>query len=123
MKERVRQYATKARWAVLAAALIGVSAQFAFQHDVFAKDKDSKPAPAHVHVDATPVNRDGKFVSSFAPVVKKISPAVVRVYITGKAQEMSEAPGMDNPFLRRFFGGQLPGNARGGQGMQRMPRE
>jgi serine protease Do len=124
MKERVRQYAVKARWAILAAAMIGVSAQFAFQHDVFAKDKDSKPAPAHVHVDATPVNRDGKFVSSFAPVVKKISPAVVRVNITGKApKEMSEAPGLDDPFLRRFFGGQIPRNGQRGQGMQRMPRE
>lgn len=124
MKERVKQYAIKARYAILAAAMLGVSAQFAFQNNVFAKDKDNKPAPAHVHVDSAPVNRDGKSVVSFAPVVKKISPAVVRVNITGKAQkaEMSGMPGMDDPFLRRFFGGQMPGG-RGGQGMQRMPRE
>jgi serine protease Do len=127
MKERVRQYALKARWAILAAAMIGVSAQFAFQHDVFAKDKDNKPAPANVHVDSTPVNRNGNAVASFAPVVKKISPAVVRVNITGKAPKamMSEGPGLDDPLLRRFFGDQLPfGGGRGGRGgMQRMPRE
>src|SRR5688572_10648607 len=109
MKEIVRNYATKARLAIIAAALVGVSAQLAFQHDVFAKDKDTKPAPVQVHVDPAPVNRDGKFTTSFAPVVKKISPSVVKVYVTGKApKEVDMDPGfMDDPMLRRFFGDQF----------------
>src|SRR4051794_32959562 len=85
MKKTVRNYVTKARLAVIAAAMIGVASQFAFQTNVFGSDKEAKPAPAQVHVDSTPVKRDGRFTTSFAPVVKKVSPSVVKVYITGKA--------------------------------------
>jgi Do/DeqQ family serine protease len=45
---------------------------------------------------------------SFAPVVKRVAPAVVNVYAQRKVQGASN-PFFDDPFFRRFFGGQLPG--------------
>src|SRR4051812_47835427 len=108
MKEKAKNYVMKARVAILAAAMIGVASQFAFQSAVFAKDKESKPAPAvQLHVDNTPMNRELKLTTSFAPVVKKISPSVVKVNITGKAPKEADLGGMEDPMLRRFFGEQF----------------
>jgi len=120
-KEKTKHFVTKARLAIIAAAMVGVATQFAFQGNVFANDKGNKSTPPPtVHVDNTPVNRDMKMTTSFAPVVKKISPSVVKVYITGKAPKQSmEIPGMDDPMLRRFFGDQF---RRGGR-QQDMPRQ
>src|SRR5687767_9353374 len=105
MKRAIREYAQKTRLAIVMAAVLGAGAHFAFQS---AHATDEKAAP-QVHVDQTPVNRDAKTITSFAPVVKKVSPAVVRVDIVGKAREaqMGMSP-YDDPFFRRFFGDQLP---------------
>jgi len=45
---------------------------------------------------------------SFAPVVKKVSPAVVNIY-TRTVVEQPTSPLLNDPFFRRFFGDQLPG--------------
>ncbi|TYC56490.1 DegQ family serine endoprotease [Rhodobacterales bacterium] len=55
---------------------------------------------------------------SFAPIVKKVAPAVVNVYASRKVvQQRRVSPFFDDPFFRRFFG--QPG---GNRGMDR-PRE
>jgi len=52
----------------------------------------------------------GKFGLSFAPVVKQVLPAVVKVYSTTKSQEI---PGEAvDPRLRQFFGDAFPGGRR-----------
>ncbi len=53
-------------------------------------------------------------ITSFAPIVKKVAPSVVRVDIAVKAkeQDLSGAPGFDSPMFRWFFGDE-PG-MRGG---------
>ena len=43
---------------------------------------------------------------SFAPVVKRVAPAVVNVYATHVVQNNN--PFMDDPFFRQFFGGGMP---------------
>ena len=43
---------------------------------------------------------------SFAPVVKRAAPAVVNVYVTHRVREFV-SPFIDDPFFRRFFGGEL----------------
>src|SRR5688500_16401308 len=90
MKEKTKNYVIKSRLAIIAAAMVGVATQFAFQGNVFANDKDTKLAPPRVHVDNTPVNREVKMTTSFAPIVKKVSPSVVRINITGKAPKEAE---------------------------------
>ena len=46
---------------------------------------------------------------SFAPLVKRTSPAVVNIYTSKTVRERRVSPLFDDPFFRRFFGGQLPG--------------
>jgi serine protease Do len=121
MKEKTKNFVTKARLAIIAAAMVGVASQFAFQGNVFANDKETKSAPPKVHVDNTPVNRELKMTTSFAPIVKKVSPSVVKVYVTGKApKDTAEFFGFDDPMLRRFFGDQF--RQRGAR-PQQMPRQ
>jgi Do/DeqQ family serine protease len=55
---------------------------------------------------------------SFAPVVKRAAPAVVNVYAQRKVQGASN-PFFDDPFFRRFFGGQLPGMGPPAERIQR----
>jgi serine protease Do len=74
----------------------------AFTPWVHAKD-NSKAAPVRLDVNDSPVAREGKFTTSFAPVVKKVAPSVVKVSVTAKAIPTS-LPGRGMPDLRRFFG-------------------
>ena len=126
MKRAIREYAHKTRLAIVLAAVLGAGAQFAFQ-SVRATDEKSHKATPQLHVDQAPINREAKTTTSFASVVKKVSPSVVRVDITGKAKEMDMSMGaegmspFDNPFLRRFFGDQLPNQGR--RGKIHTPRE
>jgi serine protease Do len=67
-------------------------------------------------VDERPLARDLSGHASFAPVVKKVSPGVVKVFTTTKvhntAYQGQGQPGMED-FMRRFFGDEFQG---------RMPR-
>jgi serine protease Do len=66
-------------------------------------------APA---VDERPIARDSVSHASFAPVVKKVTPGVVKVFTTTKLHNTAfngnGMPDMDD-FLRHFFGDQAPG--------------
>lgn len=44
---------------------------------------------------------------SFAPVVKRVTPAVVNIYTKRRVVETRLSPMMQDPFFRQFFGGQL----------------
>ncbi len=63
-------------------------------------------------VDGRPISRDAASHASFAPVVKKVTPGVVKVFTTARIQNTAfgGGPGMDD-FLRRFFGGDLENRA------------
>jgi len=45
---------------------------------------------------------------SFAPVVKKVVPAVVNIYTQKKVQSGFRSPLMNDPLFRHFFGDQMP---------------
>jgi serine protease Do len=63
-----------------------------------------KTQPICLVVDDKPVARDGKAGVSFAPLVKKVAPSVVKVFTTAKAKPGTqlELPGFELP--RPFFG-------------------
>jgi serine protease Do len=63
------------------------------------------------------VARDSR-PASFAPVVKKVSPNVVNVFVTKASRSLPRLPLFDDPLFREFFGPGGPG-APGGN----MPRE
>ena len=61
-------------------------------------------------VDDHPLARDARPGVSYADVVKKVLPSVVKVEVTTSAKESSvEMPGLNDPFLRQFFGNQFGG--------------
>jgi serine protease Do len=86
-------------------AIVGVSLVTAvFHFTLWGKD-----APPNITVSTTPVDRDAKLGTSFAPIVKKAAPSVVNIYSTRtvKVQPMM-SPFQNDPFFRQFFGDQFP---------------
>jgi serine protease Do len=82
------------------------------------------PAPKLL-ISEQPLHREQGMAASFAPVVKKVSPSVVRVATLVKAHLAAQSgtpPGMpmpEMPFFRRFFGDQFQGEF--GSGPMRVP--
>jgi serine protease Do len=78
--------------------------------------QETQNPPLMVQTDNAPITRDLKSGTSFAPIVKKVAPSVVKVSVTSKTGENSMAM-PDSDFFRRFFGdnGDLfgPGHRRG----------
>jgi serine protease Do len=74
-------------------------------------DNLSKPSPLSLKIDESSLQRDESLKSSYAPIVQRVGPSVVKVFVTssGPGTQLS-LPGLD--FLHRFFGeGQLnPGH-------------
>src|SRR5260221_13885419 len=69
----------------------------------------TKGSPPSISVSATPINRDAKLDTSFAPVIKKAAPSVVNIYSSRivRNQRMRN-PLLDDPVFRQFFGNQMP---------------
>ena len=67
------------------------------------------PADLNVPVDKTAVPRDTLPRGSYAPVVDKVAPAVVKIETTATLQHTAseEFPGSSDPFWRQFFGNQF----------------
>jgi len=79
------------------------------------KKEGAKGSAVGLLVSDRPVARDGKLGFSFAPVVKKVAPSVVKVTATIKGKEVRSQeffPGMDDPFFRQFFGDRFRGGSR-----------
>ena len=60
--------------------------------------------PAHADIPPSKAEID----LSFAPLVKAASPAVVNIF-TSRTVNQQVNPMFDDPFIRRFFGGNVPG--------------
>ena len=61
------------------------------------------------NLSSTPINRDARLGTSFAPIVKKVAPSVVNIYSTRFVRERPmRNPMFDDPIFRQFFGNQAP---------------
>lgn len=90
---------------VMAGALLAI-AVFDRAETIFGKD-----TVANIKVESTPVNRDAKLGTSFAPVIKKVAPSVVNIYTTRFVKEhIMGNPLFSDPLFRQFFGDQGPGD-------------
>jgi serine protease Do len=90
-------------------SLVLAGSSLAFTQKNKAESHSSSPA-LNLPTDDRPVARDLGGRNSFSPVVKKVGPAVVKVFTTTKVHNTaySGPPEMDD-FLRRFFGDQSEG--------------
>ena len=104
----------RVRRGLIIGALAGLVASVAFVGWSEAREKNDNP-PATFEIDRAPIDREASRTSSFAPVVKAISPSVVNVFTTknGLASGMATHPLLNDPLFRRFFGdprdGRIPG--------------
>jgi serine protease Do len=68
--------------------------------------KDTLP---NITVSATPVDRDAKLGTSYAPIVKKAAPSVVNISSTRIVREQArQNPFLNDPLFRQFFGNRMP---------------
>ena len=76
--------------------------------------RDEKPS-VNIKVDAAPLPRAEDTTLSLNPIVKRVTPSVVKVVTRERAKEMEVDGGMpsDDPMFRQFFGPLFGG--RGGQ--------
>jgi serine protease Do len=97
-----------ARWLAIAAAGGLALAGSAFAFTQVSKTRSETPN-VNVPLDETPVPRAGLPSGSYAPIVKKVAPAVVKIETTANVQNttMQQFPGFDDPFWRHFFGDQF----------------
>ncbi|HTV41146.1 MAG TPA: DegQ family serine endoprotease [Candidatus Sulfotelmatobacter sp.] len=73
-----------------------------------ASQTDTRAADAKIPLEETSIPRDGLPRGSYAPIVDKVSPAVVKIEVTStKDVQMPGMPGFNDPFWRQFFGGQF----------------
>jgi serine protease Do len=76
---------------------------------------DEQPLPRSEHIDTT----------SFAPVVKRVAPSVVKVLVTERAKNVAAPempPFFDDPMFRQFFGDQNGGRGHS-RGTFRQPQQ
>jgi serine protease Do len=114
MKKMLYKMNTRAGSFLLAVGLLLAGSAVAF--DITSKDKTDHPS-INVPMDETSVSRDSLPHGSYAPVVKKVSPAVVKIVTTTRVNEpaMQQMPGLNDPFWRHFFGDQFGPNSQPGQ--------
>ena len=98
--------------ALLGGALVVAGSSLAFSRLIHAKEGGGT-SPVRLVVDDAPVQRDTRPVTSFAPVVKKVAPSVVKVFTTTKVKQGRSMNLLDDPFFRRFFGDEGQGDEGG----------
>jgi len=93
----------------LGGTLILAAAALAFTQRPAAKS-EPRPTTVNLALDKRPVSRDTAGRASFAPVIRKVSPGVVKIHTIAKAQNTGFFGGPDmNDLMRRFFGDQFQG--------------
>jgi serine protease Do len=105
MKTTFKQLPKRVPILILAGAVTMTGVALAFT-DKSAEKIKSGHEVMNVPVDETSVPRDGLPRGSFAPIVKKVAPAVVRIETTTTIQNTASQqwPGFNDPLWRRFFG-------------------
>jgi len=93
----------------LCAAAVGAAVILSISHLTSWGRDGGQPA---FNVSATPVNRDARLGTSFAPIVKKAAPSVVTIYSTRtirvqpRPNPFRNSPFWNDPRFRQFFGDQ-----------------
>jgi len=82
-------------------AVLSVATGFALSGNE--NNQSAQNPPLNVQVDNTPLARDVKEGTSFAQIVKKVAPSVVKIFVTIKGQS-NPLSSSELDFFRRFFG-------------------
>jgi len=105
MKRVLYYIGSRIKVGYLGAAIILTGSSLAVTRMVMAGDSPLKNAKVNIQVSETPIARTGHPITSFAPVVKKVTPSVVKVYVTTKGKVVPMGTQFsENDLFRRFFG-------------------
>jgi serine protease Do len=84
--------------------------------------RETNNVPPHFNLQDSPINRETRGVTSYAPIIKRSAPSVVNIYSTRtiKLRRGPMLPFFDDPMFRQFFGDQFdnqqtPNPGRGGR--------
>jgi serine protease Do len=102
----LKRYASTALLLAGAALTIGTGLAISSEE----QKKETQNPSLTVQTDDTPIERDLKSGTSFAPIIQKVAPSVVKVSVTSKTGENAMAI-PDSDFFRRFFGDADPFNS------------
>ncbi len=107
MKEIISPFNNRLTLLALGSAVALAASALAFTEKA---KPEAQTVALNVPLDGRAISRDLGGRTSFAPVVKKVAPGVVKVFTTTKAHStsLSAPPGMED-FLHRFFGDQFEG--------------
>jgi serine protease Do len=64
----------------------------------------SEHPPLNLKVDTTPVNRTQDLPGSYAPIVQKVAPSVVKIFVSSSVPNHQLLSGPDQNFFQNFFG-------------------
>ncbi|HVM46642.1 MAG TPA: DegQ family serine endoprotease [Candidatus Acidoferrum sp.] len=95
------------RAAILALTLALAAPAFAGEH---APNSTPPPVGFNLPLDERPVPREGRPRTSFAPIVERVAPGVVKIETTATVTNSPTAqlPDLNDPFWQHFFGNQIP---------------
>lgn len=89
----------------LAGAVVAAGAAYGLAQ---ASQTFEKTPEVNIPLQEASISRDGLPRGSYAPVVDKVSPAVVKIETTATIKESGQNfPGFEDPFWRQFFGNQF----------------
>src|SRR5437762_14054445 len=91
---------------LVVALALGLSGLAFSKLDQASEGTAKKNSPVQLNVDSKPMARQSPTVTSFAPVVKKVTPSVAQVTVSSKPKKIPSmgSPFGDNPWFRQFFG-------------------
>jgi serine protease Do len=89
--------------ALAGAAFLATSTALALNASASSSTESNHP-PLNLKVDETPVNRTQDLQSSYAPIVEKVAPSVVKIFVSSSVPQRQLLSGQDLQFFRHFFG-------------------
>ena len=104
------KYRSRATIFALATALVAGGAVVALSEEL-GKSTGPERVNLNLPLDETSISRDSLPHGSYAPIVKKVAPAVVQIETTTTVNSPPEQefPGFNDPFWQQFFGHQFGG--------------
>ena len=70
------------------------------------------PSTSHAETLKAPPSSGQQVILSYAPIVKRVAPAVVNIFTRKLVRQRIASPFLDDPFFQQFFGGMPNGLTR-----------
>src|SRR5215471_1783231 len=110
----------RGRWLTSAGGAVLLAGTFCGVTKLVLAQSGSKGAVQLEAASTAAVARDGKFLTSFAPLVQKVAPSVVKVSVTVQPKTISRGDS-EMPDFWRFFG--APGDEQGFSRQFKTPKQ